>query len=173
MNGTFFAGLLAGLIAAPAAFFTAHQIGWWNGAMPMMGDGPHAPMMPRAQTQEPAHMSQKLQLALTTGDRQLVEQLLDPEVVIYESGGVEQGFAEYASHHLEADMAFLQGMQHEVLDEQTRVFGDQAVYWAHTRVQGTYKDKPMDLYSNETLWMHHVDGKWRIRHIHWSSRSAS
>ncbi len=177
MKTSFLSGLFAGLVIAvvggPVLFFLAHQLGWWSGMPSRMGDGQHAPMMQQVQAAEPARMSVRLRSALTAGDAQAVANLLDPQVVIYESGGVESDFAEYAAHHLPADMAFMQGVKHDLLDEYSRVFGNQAVYWGRSRVRGTYKDKPVDLYSNETLWLQRVEGQWRIRHIHWSSRSAS
>ncbi len=173
MNKQFAVGLFVGLILAPVALFAAHQLGWTGGMLSMMDGGTHRPMMGSPQAHEPALMSQRLRLALSAGDTAVVENLLDPDVVIYESGGVETGFAEYAAHHLEADMGFLAHMQHETLDQQTRVFGDQALFWGHSRIRGEYKGKQMDLLSNETLLMHRVDGQWRIRHIHWSSRNAS
>ena len=44
--------------------------------------------------------------ALTSGDTRAALDLLAEDVLIFESGGVERGRAEYASHHLAADAAF-------------------------------------------------------------------
>lgn len=173
MKTSFFGGLVAGLLLSAFWAFFGSPMGWWGGMSPLRGDHRHAHWMEAQDVAGASRMSARLRTALSAGDADAVQALLDPQVVIYESGGVENGFAEYAAHHLPADMAFLRDMQHEILDEQTRVFGGQALYWSRSRVRGVYKDKPMDLYSNETLWLHRVDGQWRIQHIHWSSREAS
>lgn len=172
MNKSFVIGLVVGLALAPISLFAGRHLGWFNETYPMKGDAGHHAMMDAQRAHEPAMMSQRLRAALSSGNTAEVEMLLDPQVVIYESGGVETGFAEYAAHHMQADMAFLKHMQYESLDEQTRIFGDQALSWGQARVRGEYQGKKIDLLSNETLLMHRVDGRWRIHHIHWSSRNA-
>ena len=42
--------------------------------------------------------------ALASGDKQRALDLLDPSVLIFESGGAELSRDEYASHHLGADI---------------------------------------------------------------------
>ena len=45
--------------------------------------------------------------------------LLDSDVLIFESGGVELSKGEYASHHLGADMQFSAAMTRQVIDRQS------------------------------------------------------
>jgi mono/diheme cytochrome c family protein len=45
--------------------------------------------------------------ALQSGDTQTATRLMSPTVLIYEGGGAERSRDEYASHHMQADMAFL------------------------------------------------------------------
>ena len=52
--------------------------------------------------------------ALTDSDPKQAIALLSDEVLIYESGGAETSKAEYASHHLDADIAFLKGIKQSV-----------------------------------------------------------
>ena len=47
--------------------------------------------------------------ALAGSDPKQALALLSDDVSIYESGGAEASKAEYASHHLDADIAFLKG----------------------------------------------------------------
>jgi hypothetical protein len=98
--------------------------------------------------------------------------MLADDAVIYESGGVERGRAEYASHHLEADSAFSKAVPSQV----TRQSGatDGAVAWILTegRTTGNYKDRPIDRVTTETAMLRRVAGVWRITHFHWSSAAA-
>jgi ketosteroid isomerase-like protein len=109
---------------------------------------------------------------LAAGDEATVKSLLAPDVLIYESGGQEASLAEYAAHHMKADMEFLTQAKSQVLDRKHDNSGDLAWVATRTRVTGTYKDKPLDLYSTETLVLKRGPGGWRIVHIQWSSRSA-
>jgi mono/diheme cytochrome c family protein/ketosteroid isomerase-like protein len=128
---------------------------------------PHA-----AATHGPEAISDQLYQALVTGEPDRVRALLDDEVLIFESGGVESDFAEYAAHHLSADMAFLKPLQQTVLERKVFEQGDQAVVASRSSLRGTYKDKNVDLVSTETLLLQRQDGAWRIKHIHWSSGDA-
>ena len=48
--------------------------------------------------------------ALRAGDYETVLGLLDPQVIVYESGSVEHSRDEYAAHHMKADAEFLKSM---------------------------------------------------------------
>ena len=107
--------------------------------------------------------------ALRRGDTRSAAALLANDALIFEGGGVERSKAEYASHHLAADAAFSQAVP-SVL---TRRTGDSngSVAWiaSEGRTTGTYKGKPMDRITAETMVLRLVGRAWRIVHIHWSS----
>lgn len=107
--------------------------------------------------------------AIETGDIKSVNAWLLPEVLIYESGGAETSAAEYAAHHLPADIAFLAKLKREQLSQASG--GDGAGAWVATRsrLSGSYKGKAVDLDSTETLVLKKTGAGWRITHIHWSS----
>ena len=107
--------------------------------------------------------------ALATGDEAAVRALLLPDVLIYESGGAETSAAEYAGHHMPADIAFLANLKREQLSQASG--GDDTTAWVATRSRftGRFKDKDVDLNSTETLVMTRTEAGWRIAHIHWSS----
>lgn len=109
--------------------------------------------------------------ALAAGDAARVKTLLDPSVAIYEGGGVERSRAEYESHHLEADTTFARATKRE-LKARTGAELDRVAWVASEyRVTGTFKDKPVDLDSTETIVLSREPGKtWRITHIHWSAK---
>lgn len=54
----------------------------------------------------PEGMADAFAAALRAGDESAVRRVMADEVIIAESGGVEQSFAEYAGHRMPADMAF-------------------------------------------------------------------
>lgn len=110
--------------------------------------------------------------ALRTRDTPRALELLAPDVVVYESGGVEASRDEYAEHHLKADMEFLAAATVQQLERRETVSGNVAVVTTRTRVKGQYQDKPYDQLGTETMVLRHAGGTWRITHIHWSSRPA-
>ncbi len=121
---------------------------------------------------DPTRIANAFAAALAKGDEAMVRSLLAEDVVIYESGGQESSRREYTSHHMKSDMAFLAALKIQVL-EQTHG-GDDEVAWVLTRsrLSGTYEGKAVDLYSTESLVLKRSAGKFRIVHVHWSSRPA-
>ena len=110
--------------------------------------------------------------AISSGNEEQIRALLDPEVLIFESGGVESSLEEYAGHHMGADMKFMAGMDRELLERQTFESEGLAAVTTHSRLSGTYNDKTLALVSTETLVLRHTDDGWKVRHIHWSSQRA-
>lgn len=110
--------------------------------------------------------------ALASGDVAAASALLDPAVVIYESGGVERSRSEYAAEHLGADVAFLKSAQHTTMSRTGDAVG--ALAWIATEsrltAQGT---EPTDVTSTETMILRKQPSGWRIVHIHWSSRKST
>lgn len=110
--------------------------------------------------------------ALKASDTEAALALLADDVLIYEGGGAEKSKAEYAAHHLEADMAFLKGVQQSVVAHSAQAHGDVAWVMNQGKTTGTYKDKSIDSASTETMVLRRIDGAWKIVHIHWSSAEA-
>jgi ketosteroid isomerase-like protein len=108
--------------------------------------------------------------ALRRGDTHAAAALLAEDALIFESGGVERTKAEYAAHHLPADTEFSRAVSSAV----TRRTGasEGPIAWVSTegRTTGTYKGKPVDLLTTETMVLRRAAGQWRIVHIHWSSQ---
>ena len=108
--------------------------------------------------------------ALAAGDFKTVESLLDPDVLILESGGAERDRAEYMGHHAIADAQFLMNAHVQTGRRRARVSGDLAWVATESELHATDDGKPMTLLSTETMVLRKTDGGWRIVHIHWSSR---
>jgi ketosteroid isomerase-like protein len=96
--------------------------------------------------------------------------LLAPDVLIYESGGAERSRDEYESHHMPADMAFLQEMSTTVTRQRDYQSEDFALVVTESRTRGMYQDQKIDLAGTETIMLEKRGGEWKIVHIHWSSR---
>jgi len=141
---------------------------WAAAAMLLAAAGP----VPALDMMDPVGTASAFGAALARGDEVTVKSLLAPDVLIYESGGQEGSRDEYAAHHLKADMAFLAGAQVRVLDRKHGVSGDLAWVATRSRIAGMHKDKPVDVFSTETLVLKRAPGGWRIAHIQWSSRPA-
>lgn len=124
-----------------------------------------------ADTQTSALMvAEQFSDALGSGDESVVLDLLADDVLIYESGGVEASRDEYAGHHLPADMKFLAGMEKTLLSQKVFEQGDLAIITSRSTLKGSYRDKPIDSKSTETLVLKRSENGWKIVHIHWSSR---
>ncbi len=110
--------------------------------------------------------------ALSAGDKAAAVQLLSPDVLIYESGYVERSRAEYASHHLDGDIAFSKTAVRKVLKQGERLEGKTAILWQETETTGSSKGKEVHSIGTETAVMEKVGDRWTIVHVHWSSRKA-
>ena len=109
--------------------------------------------------------------ALASGDEQVVKAALAPDVLIFESGGAERSRAEYASHHMKSDMAFLEQMDREVIGQDASVQGNAAWIVTESRIHGRYKEQDIDLVSTETAVLERGADGWKIVHLHWSSHA--
>jgi len=108
--------------------------------------------------------------ALNSGDEQTVMAVLSPDVLIFESGGAERSRAEYASHHMKSDMAFLAQMGQDEISQAASEQGDTAWIVTESRIYGRYNDKDIDIVSTETAVLKLGEDGWKIVHLHWSSR---
>lgn len=107
--------------------------------------------------------------ALSGGHRDDAIALLAADAVIFESGGAEMSPAEYAHHHLEADMEFSAATERQIIDRQTHTREHAA--WVLTRgeTRGTFRGRDLATRDTETIVLVHGDDGWRIAHVHWSS----
>ena len=112
----------------------------------------------------------KWQAALKGGDREAVLRLMTTDVTIYESGEAENSRAEYAEHHLDADMSFAAATTTTIEDRRVVDMGETALVLSRTATAGSFEGKPVSSKGVETMVLRKVDGAWRIAHIHWSSR---
>lgn len=121
---------------------------------------------------EPARIVDAFHAALAAGNVSTALGHLGDDAIVFESGGVEQGKAEYASHHAAADAAFAKAVPSRTVRRSGRASGDTAWILSEGRTTGTYKGKPVDRVTTETMLLRREGGVWRIVHVHWSSAPA-
>jgi len=130
-----------------------------------------APQMDVAAQAQPAvAVVERFGKALAAGDLKTVETLLDPAVLILESGGAERSRAEYMGHHAISDAKFLKGSHHQLKRRTARSAGDMAWIGSESELHASKDGKPLTLLSTESMVLRKTGADWRIVHIHWSSR---
>lgn len=111
--------------------------------------------------------------ALRAGDFEALAGLLDPKVLVLESGGAERSREEYLASHAKADAAFLQKAQVLPGASAVTVVGDLAYATATSLMRYERNGKPAAADSAETMILRRGPGGWKIVHIHWSSHPRS
>ena len=117
-----------------------------------------------------AEVVERFRRALVAGDSAAVAEMLLPEALVLEGGGVETK-REYLGHHFHADHAFLENMA--VTTQKQRVHIESGAAWVSSarRMKGTYEERDLDLASAELMVLRRTPKGWKISAIHWSSRS--
>jgi len=118
----------------------------------------------------PVAAATALHAAMSSGDADKVQALLEPNVLILEGGSVERSRAEYAAHHMGSDLKFMQSVTYKLERQAGDTAGDLAWVVSEARLTGARDGKPLDLVSTETLVLKKSSAGWKIVHIHWSSR---
>lgn len=108
---------------------------------------------------------------MAEGDSASVLGLLSADVVILESGNVEDR-DHYRSGHFLADMRFARAVNQQRSDIRVVVTGDAAWATSTASMTGEYRGQSVNSTSAELMVLSRVDGQWKIRAIHWSSRRA-
>jgi ketosteroid isomerase-like protein len=108
---------------------------------------------------------------LAAGDTTGALRLLSPDVVIVESGNIED-LEHYRTGHLIADMRYAQSVTREPGEIRVVVRGDVAWAASTASITGERQGEPFNSTSAELMVLSRHDGGWRIRAIHWSSRRS-
>lgn len=108
--------------------------------------------------------------ALSRGDSTAALALLAPDVTILESGGREDR-DEYRAHHLSADIEFARAVPSRVGPMKVTIVGDVAWVSSTSETTGTFRERPINSVGAELIVLSRHPGGWKIRAIHWSSRT--
>lgn len=124
----------------------------------------------RTDSADVAAVVERFHAALASADSAAALALLAEDVVVLESGGVETR-AEYRAHHLPADIEFARAVTSQRGAVTVRVRGDAAWATATSTTQGEFRGRPVSSTGAELMVLSRERGDWRIRAIHWSSRT--
>ena len=134
----------------------------------------HAHAAPASSPDDSAAVSaviEQYHAALAAGDSTAALQLLAPDAIILESGGMETR-DEYRSHHLPGDIAFASAVESERRPVALKVAGDMAWAASTSRTQGTLRERTINSAGTELVVLTRTAEGWRISAIHWSSRNV-
>lgn len=124
----------------------------------------------RSDSSDVAALVRRFDALMAAGDSAGLLALLADDVVVLESGGLENR-AEFRAHHLPADIGFSQAVKSEQGPIIVRVQGDVAWASSTSTVTGELKGRAINSVSAELMVFSRESGSWKIRAIHWSSRS--
>lgn len=79
--------------------------------------------------------------------------MLTDELIVFEGGKVERSRAEYAAHHLDADILFFKQLHVEHLEHHVEQNGDTAISLYRMHAKGKYKGETVDSEGMETLML--------------------
>jgi len=113
-------------------------------------------------------VAKSFHLALQNGDRHAALALLATEVTITE-GGHTQSRDEYASGHLDEDIAFLHGARVTELSLGSASKGQTALVGSESLTLVTLKGKPTTLRGREMMTLRKEGLSWKIVAIQWRS----
>lgn len=109
--------------------------------------------------------------ALQRSDAEQLKMITAPEVIIFEEGGVEASFAEYAAGHLKSDMAFMSKVDKTIKSQQVVEDSKLATVVTHSELRSK-TGVQMAVHNSmlETMVLKQTTAGWKIIHIHWSSQ---
>lgn len=111
----------------------------------------------------------RFQAALYAGDSSAVLNMLAPDAVILEGGGIET-LAEYRKQHLPADIRHAKSTTRKAGPTSVRVMGSVAWAWSTAETTGTSQGQTTRSVGAELAVLSRTADGWRIQAIHWSSR---
>lgn len=145
-------------------------------ALPAAAHGPASKTVSAAalsrSAQSAAATVDAFHVALQHGDARAASALLSDDVLIFESGEVERSKAEYAAHHLAADIEFTKAVPSAVNRRAGHASGTIAWIASEGRTIGKFNGRSIDVATTETMVLQRVGTAWRIVQIHWSSAKA-
>jgi ketosteroid isomerase-like protein len=108
--------------------------------------------------------------AMKTADKMAAMALIAEDAVFLEGGRLETR-AQYEANHLPADIEFEQAVAGNRTSMEVKVDRDAAWVIATTDYRGQFENEPVNFTSAQLMLLTRQDSNWKIRSIHWSSRS--
>ena len=109
--------------------------------------------------------------AFNAKDLDTLAMFYDPEVTIFEGGGVNRGWADYRDHHLGPELEAFEDLKFGHSDVRAFPLSAESAYvTAEYHLETRYQERDVDVTGLATLLLVKKDGHWKIRHSHTSSR---
>ena len=108
--------------------------------------------------------------ALAAGDSARALAALAPDVMILESGGIENR-DDYRAHHLPADIQFARAVASTRTVTRVTIEGDAAWVVASSVTQGQNNGRAVNSAGAELVVLRRTPSGWLISAVHWSSRA--
>jgi ketosteroid isomerase-like protein len=99
----------------------------------------------------------------------------DPDVTIYEGGGINNGWVDYRDRHLGPELNAFENLQfgHREIRVSPLAGGQSAYVTSRYTLKAKMKERDIDAEGLATyVLVKGTDGNWKIRHSHTSSRPA-
>ena len=112
---------------------------------------------------------ERFHAAVAAGDSSAALELLAPDAVVLEAGGIETR-DEFRAHHLAADIEFARAVKTERGPMRVVVRGDAAWAWSTSTTTGEFRSRPVNSTGAELVVLARLGQEWKITAIHWSSR---
>lgn len=129
--------------------------------------------VPVRQSGSPAALADQFGSALRAQDAPTLKSLFLPNAIIVEGGGAERSFAEYADHHMKADMAYTSAITTRTIKRDVVAGKTLATVITQSEMVGNHKGKSVHNAMMETMTLRRDGEGWKIAHIHWSSAPLS
>jgi len=107
--------------------------------------------------------------ALVAGDSTAALNYLAEDVVILESGGIENKH-HYRSGHIKGDIRFAQAVPRKRGEITVTINGNVAWAYSSSVTQGKMGEREINAQGAELVVLAKDGGTWKIKAIHWSSR---
>lgn len=109
--------------------------------------------------------------AFNAKDLQQLATFYDPDVTIFEGGGVNNGWADYRDHHLGPELRDFENLQFAHRDIKVQLLGNGSVAYVTSEyaLKARVKDRDVDSGGLETLVLVKAGDAWRVRHSHTSA----
>ena len=108
--------------------------------------------------------------SMAKGDAAGLMQLIAPDAIFLEAGGVETR-AQYETSHLPADIEFEKVVSSKRSPLRVVVLGNAAWATSTSETAGTFQGRAIDSLGTQLVVLSREPAGWRIRAIHWSSRA--
>ncbi len=105
------------------------------------------------------------------GNLSALDTIYTANATIIEGAGLDRSWVNYRDHHLAPELKEFKDFRYRPSDIEVTVEGDQAWVMFRYALAATMGERTIDNVGRGTMILQRVNGQWRIRHSHTSSRA--